>query len=166
MNISFKGSPLTIDGKQPEVGEKFPEFILNDNERKEIHLKDLLDKPVLISVVPDINTSVCSLQTKKFNEEVDKYSEINFVTVSTNTIEEQIGWCAAEGVHDMLMLSDAKLDFGEKTSLYTDDLGIDIRSIWIIDTNGKLVYREIVTEQSHEPNYADALDYINEMYTN
>lgn len=163
MDLTFKGEAVSTLGKPSNVGETFPDFIVKNKDGKEVTLNDLLDKPVLISVVPNINTSVCSIQTKKFNQEVDGHSEINFVTISTNSIEEQRNWCAAEGVKNMEMLSDADHDFGKKTGLLIDSMGILARSVWVVDTNKQIIYSEILEEETNEPTYDKVLDQIDQM---
>lgn len=164
MDVTFKGEPVKTVGQPPVVGEQFPDFTVTDKDGKEVKLTDLLDKPLLISVVPDINTSVCSIQTKKFNSEVDGHSEINFVTISKNTVEEQSHWCAAEGVKNMKMLSDAgNFDFGHKTNLLIESLGLLARSVWVVNTDKQISYSEILQEETNEPNYNKVLDHINEM---
>lgn len=163
MDLTFKGEAVSTLGKPSNVGETFPDFTVKNKDGKEVTLNDLLDKPVLISVVPNINTSVCSIQTKKFNQEVDGHSEINFVTISTNSIEEQRNWCAAEGVKNMEMLSDADHDFGKKTGLLIDSMGILARSVWFVDTNKQIIYSEILEEETNEPTYDKVLDQIDQM---
>src|SRR5699024_11757510 len=131
-----------------------------DNQNKQIvHLSDLLDKPLLISVVPNIDTSVCALQTKRFNQEAGALEGIHFVTVSNNTREEQANWCAAEGV-DMQMLHDPERHFGEAYRLYIPDFGHLARAIFVIDQSGKIVYEEIVEELTNEPDYQAALQAV------
>lgn len=163
MDLTFKGEGVTTLGQPPVVGTTFPDFTVTDKDGKKVELNDLLDKPLLISVVPNINTSVCSIQTKKFNNEVDGHSEINFVTISTNTVEEQSHWCAAEGVKNMQMLSDADHDFGKKTNLLIDSMGILARSVWVVDKNKQIIYSEILQEETNEPTYDKVLDQIDQM---
>lgn len=162
MQITRHDEPLQTVGEPQKVGEKMPNFTVTNAQGQEVQLTDLLDKPTLISVVPNINTSVCSISTKKFNQEVDKYDGINFYTISTNTTAEQKDWCAAEGVQKMELLSDHAGDFGHKTGLYTPDPEnpTDTRSVWIIDPAGTILYQEIVIEMTHEPNYEGALGFL------
>lgn len=163
MDLDFKGDTITTYGDPLTVGETFPDFTVLDKDNNAVKLNSLLDKPVLISVVPDINTRVCSIQTKHFNEEVAGHSEINFVTVSTNTPEEQANWCAAEGVENMQMLSDMDHDFGKKSKIWIRDRNILARSVWVVDKNGEIIYSEIVPVQSDEPSYDRVLGQLNEL---
>lgn len=166
MSFLFKGDNVEAPGKRPEIGEKFPEFSVINKDGETVSLRDLItDKPLLISVVPNINTRVCSIQTKRFNTEIDGHNDITFVTISTNTPEEQSEWCAAEGVKNMQMLSDKNHEFGKIASLYIPVLKIDLRSVWVVNTDGVITYREVLKNQSDEPNYAMVLDHLNETYT-
>ena len=163
MALDFKGDTITTYGDPLTVGETFPDFTVLDKDNNVVKLSSLLDKPVLISVVPDINTRVCSIQTKHFNEEVAGHAEINFVTISTNTPEEQANWCAAEGVENMQMLSDMDHDFGKKSKIWIRDRNILARSVWVVDKNGEIIYSEIVPVRSDEPSYDRVLGQLNEL---
>ncbi|MFC6177423.1 thiol peroxidase [Companilactobacillus huachuanensis] len=163
MDLDFKGDTITTYGDPLTVGETFPDFTVLDKDNNAVKLTSLLDKPVLISVVPDINTRVCSIQTRHFNQEVDGHSEINFVTISTNTPEEQANWCAAEDVENMKMLSDIDHDFGKKSKIWIRDRNILARSVWVVDKNGEIIYSEIVPVQSDEPSYDRVLGQLNEL---
>ncbi|MFD1417767.1 thiol peroxidase [Companilactobacillus keshanensis] len=164
MDLDFKGETVTTLGQPPLVGESFPDFTALDKDGKTVKLSDFLDKPLLISVVPDINTRVCSIQTKHFNTEIDGHSEINFITISTNTVEQQANWCAAEGVKNMQMISDVDHDFGEKSKLLIEAKGILARSVWVVDTNKQVIYSEILKVQTNEPNYNKVLDQLDQMH--
>ena len=163
MDLTFKGEAVSTLGQPPVVGDNFPDFTVINKDGNKVQLDDLLDKPLLISVVPDINTSVCSIQTKRFNSEIDGHEEINFVTISKNTVDVQSNWCAAEGVKNMQMLSDADHDFGKKTGLLIDSMGILARSVWVVDTNKQIIYSEILQEETNEPTYDKVLDQLDEM---
>jgi thioredoxin-dependent peroxiredoxin len=138
------------------VGQDAPEVVLNDLAGQQ-HQLSQVTKPLLISVFPDIRTKTCSLQTQRFNVEAAAHQDIEFWSISNNTPEEQATWCAAHGV-DMTILSDDG-SFGEAFGL-TMKIGPLVnrlaRSIFVIK-DGKVVYRQIVTEISDEPDYQAAL---------
>lgn len=160
MQIDFKGKTLNTSGQVLTKGATLPPFELVNAAAKSISRADLTGKLTLISVVPDINTSVCSISTKHFNAEADKFPEVNFFTISTNTIADQKNWCAVEGVQRMQLLSDAAHQFGLAMGLYVPELGIDARSIWILDAEGQIIYQELIKVQTNEPNYQAALDFL------
>lgn len=156
MNVTLKGEAVELAGQQTKVGDKAPEFSLQDLNEETHSLKELLAKPLIISVVPDINTSVCAIQTKRFNEEAAKIEEINFVTISNNTKEEQAAWCGAEGV-EMTMLHDTDLSFGEAYGLVIPKINHLARAIYVVTPTGEITYQEIVAEIATEPDYSKAL---------
>ena len=157
MKVTFKGKDCRLLADPVKVGEKMPDFAVINKDKKDITTTDLLGKPTLISVVPNINTPVCSVQTKKFNQDVDQFDNVNFLTISTNTVEDQQKWCAAEGVKKMQLVADNKREFGKATGLLISDLDILARSVFVLDQDGKIVDREIVDEIPTEPNYEQAL---------
>lgn len=156
MNITKGEDILTLVGTERKVGDKAPDFTLNNLEDEAISLSQLLTQPVLLSVVPDIDTRVCSIQTKRFNKEAAEIEGAALVTISKNTKEEQANWCAAEGV-DMEMLHDTEFTFGRKYGVLIESLGLLARSVFVIDKDGTIVYREIVSELTDEPDYSAAL---------
>ncbi len=159
MKITKHGEELILAGTPPKVGDKAPDFSIVNLKKQIIQLSDLLGRPVLISVVPDIDTRVCALQTKRFNQEAAKISEVTFLTISNNSREDQLDWCAAEGV-DMQMLHDTELKFGQSFGLYIPEIDHLARAIFILNKEGIIVYEEIVPELSQEPDYDQALEVI------
>ncbi|WP_282801903.1 thiol peroxidase [Secundilactobacillus kimchicus] len=163
MKITFNGDPAELETTPPTVGEELPKFKVFDNQNQKVKRADLVGQPLLISVVPDINTSVCSTQTHKFNQQADHYPHATFVTISNNTVAEQEGWCAAEGVAHLQLLSDEELSFGYATGLYLPTVGLLARSIFVVDEAGVITYSEIVPEATHEPNYVAALEALEKL---
>lgn len=157
VEVTINGEVRSLVGNPPAGGEEMPHFKVFDKNDEKIKTRFLFGKPTLISVVPDINTSVCSIQTKKFNEEVDKYTGANFLTVSTNTIADQQKWCAAENVEHMQLVSDHEESFGYALKLLIPEEGILARSVWVMDAEGKITYREICPEIVAEPDYDAAI---------
>lgn len=156
MQVTLKGKVLEVPGSQPQVGEKAPDFSLPDLQDKTYTLTDFAGKPTILSVIPDIDTSVCALQTKRFNVAASQLTAVNFATISNNTKEQQAAWCGQEGV-DMLMLHDPEGIFGESYHLMIPDFGHFARSIFVLDQEGVIRYQEIVPEIAEEPNYEKAL---------
>lgn len=151
MKVTRKGEEVEIIGVQPEVGTKAPNFSLRNLKDEVVSLSDFIGTPVLISVVPNIDTRICSLQTKRFNQEAATVEGVKFMTISNNTKDEQANWCAAEGV-DMEILHDTEGKFGEAYGLYIPAMEHLARGIFVIDKEGKIVYEAISLEISEEPN--------------
>ncbi|MGY3777747.1 thiol peroxidase [Isobaculum melis] len=157
MEITKKGEIIHLEGTQAKTGDIAPAFSLNNLADKTIQLADFKGKVVLLSVVPDIDTRTCSIQTKRFNQEAGNVPEVQLMTISNNTKEEQADWCAAEGV-DMEMLHDPDSVFGQAYGLYITEMKRLARAIYVIDQDGKIIYDEIVAELSAEPDYTTALE--------
>lgn len=157
MKITRREDVLEVPGTQPTVGEKAPAFALKDLQDQTHTLAEFAGKPTILSIVPNINTRVCALQTKQFNVEASQLTEINFATISNNTKEEQAAWCGQEGV-DMIMLHDPENTFGESYSLIISDVNRYARSIFVLDGEGVIRYVEIVSDMTHEPDYAKAIE--------
>ncbi len=160
MEFTKKGTQLETNGNPLQVGDQLPAFTILDAQNETISSNQLLNNLTFISVVPNINTPVCSLSTRKFNEQVAEFPTVDFYTISTNTPAEQKEWCALSDVTAMHMLSDEKFEFGKQMGLFIADNQIDARSVWVIDTDGKIIYRELVRELSNEPNYQAVLNFI------
>ncbi|BDR55658.1 thiol peroxidase [Xylocopilactobacillus apis] len=166
MDIIFHGENVKLIGEPLKVGQKLPDFELTDDQGNTVRTDDLLGKLTLISVVPDLNTRVCSISTSKFNQQADKHPEAKFITISTNPTKVQKNWCALEGVKSVQVLSDEKLSFGKKMNLFIPTNGLDTRAIYIVDKDGTVKYREIIKEISNEPDYEKALAFIKQEAAN
>ncbi|KGJ87505.1 thiol peroxidase [Thalassotalea sp. ND16A] len=156
--------PITLLGKQVFKGDKAPNFDVVDQRFAKVKLTDFSNQTVLISVVPSLDTGVCSLQTKRFNEEVANLPEdVAMLTISNDLPFAQKRFCAAEGVDKLKVLSDSVWrDFGEKYGLLIKDMGLLSRAIFVVDKSGKVAYKELVADISTHPDYEAALAAVKE----
>src|SRR5690606_7196960 len=97
-NVTFQNNPVTLLGTEIKVGDQAPHFTVISNDLKEVSLDHYKGKIKLISVVPSIDTGVCSEQTKRFNEEADKLGNVQVLTISMDLPFAQSRWCAANGI--------------------------------------------------------------------
>ncbi|GGW51105.1 thiol peroxidase [Alishewanella tabrizica] len=150
---------VVLLGKELKTGKQAPNFKVVDNNFKAVSLADFSGKTILLSVVPSIDTGVCSIQTKRFNEEVSKLPDnVVLLTISTDLPFAQKRFCQQEQVEAMAVLSDAVWrDFGSNYGLLIKDMGLLTRAIIIIDNQGKVAYQQMVPELAQEPDYAAAL---------
>jgi thiol peroxidase len=166
-SVTLKGNAVQLSGEPPQVGDIAPNFELVANDLSTVKLSDSAGKVRLISVVPSIDTGVCSIQTKRFNEEVDTLPDnVVAYTVSVDTPFAQKRWCGAEGVEKMQLLSDYKNGnkFGHDWGLYmATPLGAHARAVYVVSGDGKVAYAELVPEITTEPNYGDALEKAREL---
>ena len=158
MEIKVNGEPLVIERKQVEVGDLAPSATLVNRKGETVQLKDLLaDKVTILSVVPNILTRTCELQTKRLSDET-KSSDIQYLTVSRNTPQEFNTW-NQENELDVDTLTDESGEFGRAYGLDINLDGNDLlaRTVYVIDQNGVIQYREIVEELTEEPTYKQPL---------
>jgi len=160
--ITFKGSPMTLLGEELKTGSGAPDFTVHffEGGLKTITKKDLLGKPTIISVVPSVDTGVCAIQTKRFNQELAALGDqVHAVTVSRDLPFAQNRFCGAEQIKSLKMGSDYQNgNFGNAFGVMIDELKLLARSVFVLNKDGQVVYSEIVPEVTHEPNYAAALE--------
>ena len=157
--VTFKNEPITLVGKEVEVGSTAPDFTVLANDLSERTLKDYEGKKKLISAVPSLDTGVCSQQTRKFNEEAANEQDGVVLTISNDLPFAQKKWCAAEGLENVITLSDHRdLSFGENYGVVMKELRLLARSVFVLDKDNKVVYSEIVSEGTNHPDYDKALE--------
>lgn len=150
---------ITLLGHQVTVGSKAPAFKVVDEMFSPVTLDDFLGTPLLISVVPSLDTGVCSVQTKRFNEEAAKLGDnLSLLTISNDLPYAQKRFCTNENIKQLQVLSDSVWrDFGKKYGLLIKDMGLLTRAIFVIDATGKITYKELVADISQHPDYDAAL---------
>jgi thiol peroxidase len=153
---------ITLLGTQVNVGQKAPDFKVVNASFVPVTLKEFSGKNILISVVPSLDTGVCALQTKRFNEEMAKLpQDIIVLTISNDLPFAQKRFCEAESIDKITVLSDSVWrNFGSNYGLLIKDMGLLTRAIFIIDSSGVIAYKEIVADISKHPNYELALSTI------
>lgn len=153
---------VTLLGQQVAVGQSAPNFKVVDQNFSPVSLTDFANKSILISVVPSLDTGVCSLQTKRFNDEVTNLpNDLVLLTISNDLPFAQKRFCKAENIDKIKVLSDSVWrSFGENYGLLIKDMGLLTRAIILIDATGTVVYKELVANISKHPNYEAALKAI------
>ena len=157
--ITFQGAPFTLLGTPVKAGDKAPDFRVLANDLTPRGLKDYAGKTLVISVVPSLDTGVCDLQTRRFNNEAAALGEnVRILTVSCDLPFAQARWCGAAGVTQLETLSDHfDLSFGLAYGVVIKELRLLTRSIFVVDKKGVLTYCEIVPEVTHEVDFDAAL---------
>lgn len=158
--VTFKGEPKTLVGPQLKVGDTAPEFKCLSGLAP-VTLADTPKKARMFSVVPSLDTPVCSTQTKKFDDGLNSLGDkVACYTVSLDLPFAQKRFCTAEGVKSMQTLSDVHdHSFGRNYGVLLEGLPLALlaRSVFVVDAGGKITYVEYVPEVTSEPNYAAAL---------
>jgi thiol peroxidase len=159
--VTFKGTPKDLIGAEVKVGAKAPGFKCLDGGLAAVTLADTPAKARMFSVVPSLDTPVCSTQTKKFEDGIKKLGDkVACYTVSLDLPFAQKRFCGAEGVSTMKTLSDvADNSFGTNWGVLLDGLPLKLlaRSVFVVDKTGTVTYVEYVPEVTSEPNYTAAL---------
>lgn len=158
-SVTMKGEKLDLIGPVPGVGDAAPDFTVVTQDFKPVKLSDFRGRTVLISAVPSLDTSVCAMSTKRFNDEAEKLpQEVEVLTISEDLPFAQNRFCGAENIKKIRVLSDSvHRDFGQKFGILVKKLGLLARSVWIIDPQGKIQYSQIVPEMTDHPDYDAAL---------
>ncbi len=155
---TFKGGPLDLLGPELKVGDPAPDFRVVGKGLQEVTLEGTKGKVRVFSVVPSLDTPVCDMQTKRFNEEAGKLAAVSFYTVSMDLPFAQKRYCDSFGVDNVEMLSDHKYaSFGENYGTLIKDWRIESRAIFVVDADNVIRYVEYVPEVAEHPNYEAAL---------
>ena len=152
----FKGNPVTLLGPALKVGDKAPDFQVVDNSLSPVRLEDFHGKTKIISAVPSLDTSVCDVETRRFNKEAENLpKEVVVLTISMDLPFAQSRWCGAAGINRVKTLSDyQERSFAVAYGVLIKELKLLSRSIFVIDANDTIRYIQHVSEITDEPDYA------------
>ena len=159
--VTFKGGPVTLVGAKVKPGDKAPDFRALNSGLGAVTLADTPKKARLFSVVPSLDTPVCSTQTKKFEDGIKSLGDkAACYTVSLDLPFAQKRFCAEAGVSSMQTLSDVhNQSFGTNWGTLIEGLPLPLlaRSVFVVDKDGNVIHAEYVKEVTAEPNYDAAL---------
>ncbi|MEG2171699.1 MAG: thiol peroxidase [Desulfovibrionaceae bacterium] len=158
--ITMHGNPLHLEGTVPALGSKAPHFTLCANDLSPRSLKDFSGKVVVVVTVPSLDTGVCDMEVRRFNQELAALSpDISIIAVSCDLPFAQARWCGAAHVSAVQTLSDYKeAAFGKDYGILIQELRLLGRAVFVIDRKGTVTYVEIVSELGNEPQYDKALE--------
>lgn len=156
---TMRGNPLTLLGDARKVGDKLPAFTLTDNSLKPVTAADTAGVVRIFSVVPSLDTPVCDLQTRRFNDEAGKLGDkVKVLTVSMDLPFAQKRWCGAAGASHVQTLSDYQTgSFGLAMGTLIKELRLQSRAIFVVDAGGTIRYVQYVPEIADAPDYEAAL---------
>ena len=138
---TFKQKPITVLGKPLSKGDLAPDFTAINRSLEEKHLSDFNQKYVILNVVPSLDTSVCSLQTRTINEKLASFEHAVVLTISNDLPFAQARYCGAEGLDNIVTLSDHRdLDFALKYGVLIKELRLLARSVFVLDETRKVIY--------------------------
>lgn len=162
MTTTFKGTPIRLEGHFPQAGETAPDFFLTKNALSDFSLKDGNGQYLILNIFPSLDTGVCATTVRRFNQMAASLPGAMVLCISKDLPFAQNRFCVSEGIDHTLLLSDFRY-----TSRFGKDYGVLItsgpmrgllaRAVVIIDPKGKVIYSELVSEVTREPNYEAAL---------
>lgn len=158
--VTIKGNPLTLIGPELKAGDKAPDFKVLDSSLKEAGLKDFAGKTKVISVTPSLDTPVCDMQARRFNQEAGNLPEdVVVINISMDLPFAISRFCATAGIDKVKTFSDHRdCSFGAAYGVLAKELRLLARSIFIVDKNNTIKYIEIVPEMTNHPDYEKALE--------
>ncbi len=165
--VTLKGKPVTLTGPELHVGDKAPAFSAVDRNWSPVKLSDFKGKIVLISAVLSVDTSVCSAQTKRFNDEAAALPDDVAVLTISGDLPFALGrFCGAEGVERIRVVSDHPAGrFGKAYGILIKEMGLLARAIFVVDKEGRVAYEQIVPEVADHPDYDAALGAVRQLAT-
>ncbi len=162
--VTLKGKPVSLSGHLPPLHTKAPEFTLVDRDLRDRHLSEFHGKKKIITTVPSLDTGTCSTMTKHFNEAAKKHPGIVILTISADLPFAQKRFCEHEQVHNVITLSMMRgKEFGKAYGVLIEDgalAGLLARSVLVLDEKDHVLYSELVSEITQEPNYHAALQKV------
>jgi len=156
---TFQGNPLTLVGDLPEVGQAVPDAVLVGNDLAEMRVSSFRGRVLILATVPSLDTPVCATETRRFNEEAAGLGDaVRILTVSMDLPFAQARWCGAEGIDAVTTASDHRdAALGEGWGVLIKELRLLARAVFVVDADGVLRYRQLVTEVTEEPDYTPVL---------
>jgi thioredoxin-dependent peroxiredoxin len=155
-------STVNVGGSLPPVGSSAPDFMLTNNDLKDISLHDFKGKNVILNIFPSIDTRVCAMSVREFNKRASSAANTVVLCISKDLPFANRRFCGAEGITNVITLSDFRNK--EFAKIYGVEMldggmyGLHARAIVVIDPQGKVKHNELVPLIGQEPNYDAALN--------
>lgn len=163
--VTMRGNPLTLVGNELNVGQPAPDIELLDNDLNPVKLSKYKGKVCIVSTVPSLDTPVCDMETRRFNQEAAKLGpDVVILTISTDLPFAQKRWCGAAGVDKVVTLSDHRnTAFGQAYGVLIKELRLLARVVFVVDQEGVIRYRQLVKEIAEEPDYDAVISAVKEL---
>ena len=159
--ITFKGTPIQTSGALPAKGSQAPDFQLTRTDLTDVSLKDYSGKKKILNIVPSLDTGVCAMSAKKFNEAASQLSGTVLLNISADLPFAAGRFCESFSLKNVVALSTFRSpDFAKAYGVAILDgplAGLTARAVVVLDAQDKVLYTESVPEIAQEPDYADAL---------
>jgi thioredoxin-dependent peroxiredoxin len=159
--VNLKGNPFTTNGALPSVGTKAPNFNLIKTDLSSSNLNDYSGSNIILNIFPSIDTATCAASVRQFNERAAKLDNTTVLCISRDLPFAQKRFCGAEGIENVITLSDfADGSFGKNYGLELLDgplASLHARAIVVLDKEGIVKHTELVPDIVDEPNYDAAI---------
>ncbi|MGI9554010.1 MAG: thiol peroxidase [Thermodesulfobacteriota bacterium] len=157
--VTLQGNPLTLIGPEIKVGDQAPDFNSLEGPGNLVSLNTYNGKVKLFNVIVSVDTPVCDIQTKRFNNEAsDLPEDVEILTVSMDLPFAQSRYCGDAGIERLRNLSDHQdASFGESYGVLIKENRLLARAIFVVDKDDIVRHVEYVSEVADEPNYEAAL---------
>jgi len=162
--VTLKGNPIHTSGNLPKIGDKAPNFTLVKNDLSTVTLANYKGKTIVLNIFPSVDTGTCAQSVRQFNKELNEIDDVTVLCISRDLPFAQARFCGAEGLTNVINLSDFRNNsFGKSYGLDFIDGPLEAlhsRAIIVIDKNGVITYTEQVAEIVDEPNYKAAFEAV------
>jgi thiol peroxidase len=163
--VTMKGNPVTLVGTELKVGDPAPDVTLVGNDLSPVEFSSYKGGVRILSAVPSLDTPVCDMQTRRFNDEAGKLGDdVSILTISMDLPFAQTRWCGAAGVEEVVTLSDHRdAAFGMAYGVLIKEFRLLARAIFVVDKKDTIQYLQLVKEIAEEPDYASALEAVKKL---
>ena len=163
--ITRRGNPLTLLGDELRAGDMAPEFEVLGNDLAPVRLSSFRGKVCVITSVPSLDTPVCDMETRRFNEEAGRLGEdVVILIISMDLPFAQKRWCGSAGVDKVTTLSDHReAAFGKAYGVLIKELRLLARAVFVVDREGRIQYIQLVKELTEEPDYDAVLGAVRKL---
>lgn len=159
--ITLGGNPIHTNGELPKIGSKLADFSLIKSDLSVVTLADFAGSKLVLNIFPSVDTGTCATSVRQFNAKASTLENTKVLCISRDLPFAQKRFCGAEGLDNVVTLSDFKDgSFGKTNGLEIIDgplAGLNSRVVIVVDENGIVKYTEQVSEVANEPNYENAL---------
>jgi len=159
--VTLAGNPIKVEGSFPKVGDHAPDFSLVNRELKDVTLADFAGKKKVLNIVPSLDTPVCAISTRKFNEKASNMDNTVVLIIAADLPFAMSRFCDTEGLDKVVTLSTMRgAEFMRNYGVALTDgplAGITARAVVVLDENDKVIHAELVPEIKDEPNYDTTL---------
>lgn len=155
----FNGTPVVTVGNLPVAGDKAPDVFFTGQDLVDFSVDGLKGKRIVLNIFPSLDTDVCAASVRRFNKDVASLPETVVICVSADLPFAAKRFCSANGIENVVTGSTFRSDFGNKYGVEIQDgplRGLMARSVVVIDTDGTVLYTQLVEEMTDEPNYEAA----------